>query len=133
MILSGQGSGSQEDTSFDKDDTEEEDVEILLKVLQERGEIVFSHNWEGGAGEYAVYVYKLDGEYYQYDMYQEEADGPFDSLIEALSDEMLTVTGATTRISCREMDFDTLAGLLGADATASEPVDVNDRDWLPEA
>jgi hypothetical protein len=50
MILSGQGSGSQEDTSFDKDDSEEEDVEILLKVLQERGEIVFSHNWEGGAG-----------------------------------------------------------------------------------
>jgi hypothetical protein len=46
---------------------------------------------------------------------------------------MLTVTGASTSIMCKAMDFDTLAALLEWDDTASEPVYVNDRQWHPDA
>lgn len=122
-----------EDWDDDDDDDEPGDPENpeLVKKLEDHGVAVFRHYWEGGAGAYATYVYKLEGAYYLYDMFDGTVGDPCSTLLEALTDEALTVTGATTEIDCTELDFDTLSDLLNADDTMDEPVFVNGRDWPP--
>ena len=122
-----------DDEEWDDDDDEPGEPENpeLVKKLEDHGVAVFRHYWEGGAGAYATYVYKLEGAYYLYDMFDGTVSDPCSTLLEALSDEALTVTGATTEIDSTELDFDALSDLLNADDTADEPVSVNGRDWPP--
>ena len=108
-----------------------------LAIVQERGEVVFSHLWEGGSGMYGRYVYLFGGNYYPYDMYEEAEGGSidsYDSLQEALlHSDFLSVSSATVSIASSELSFEELAAMLNPDDTSrGESISVNNEPWRPE-
>lgn len=123
-----------EDAWDDEDEEEEGDGDDeFVQELRERGKCVFTHEWEGGAGAYASYVYKLGEDYYAYDMFEESVSGPFDALEIALPDEWLVVSSATVGIESSELPFEALTKMLTVETDAEDVITVNGKEWTTGA
>ena len=110
-----------------------------IALLQESGEQVFCLEWEGGMGAYARYVYKLNGAYYGWDMFDAANDGrPVMGAYETLQGAVegcnfQHVEHSTRRVDSAELSFEELVSLLKPWYSGGyESILVNGRKWVPE-
>lgn len=97
--------------------------------LQSKGRLVYTIVTEEGSGMWGQYVYKLDGQYYSYDMGDDEVDGPYSSLVNAAP---LNVGPATSSVTSSELTKDELKAILNTDyMRPGDVISVNGSDWLP--
>jgi hypothetical protein len=121
---------------------DELDHEACLKVLSElifeEGEIVFRLFWDsGGPGRGAdeELIYKFRDLYWPHssDYFlsgPEGFSGPFDSLDEALAEDLFVVTDATVSVTCKELSAEELVKRL--QVATEEPghtVELNRQLW----
>ena len=102
---------------------------LLIELIQEQGEIVYSHFWESGApgaGADCETVYRFYGCYFARDS-NAGFSGPFATLDEALQEGgLVQVTSATVSIACDELSTTALiARLTILDAEVGQMVTIN--------
>jgi hypothetical protein len=102
---------------------------LLVDLLQEQGEIVYSHYWESGApwaGAECETVYRWHECYFARDSH-EGFSGPFATLDEALQEGgLVQITSATVSIACDELSTTALiARLTILDAEVGQMVTIN--------
>lgn len=102
-------------------------------VLEE-GELVYSLYWDsGGPGAGAEYesVYLWEGQYFAVLSYEEEMQGPFATLREAIEAcELTYVNEAVEAIDSTELRAAEIAALLRTDAeTSLQRLTINNEEW----
>ena len=93
----------------------------MIDRLEEEGETVFQHNYEGSGGLWGLVVASLDGEFWAYDSGDREPSGPFPDLRSALEENstghpFLTVGSSSEGVS--------------SDLSTEELLDLLDVSWL---
>jgi hypothetical protein len=103
----------------------------ILERLRREGTIVYRHETDEGrpGGAWADYVYELDGEYWTYLSGDEELDGPFGDLDDALSASFdissVSVSHDSTESTAAEM-----ASQMSLDfASEGDTVRLNGEEW----
>ena len=64
----------------------EDELNAIMDRIEEEGETVFQHNYEGSGGLWGQVVKSLDGEFWAYDSGDREPSGPFPDLRSALEE-----------------------------------------------
>jgi len=64
----------------------DDELNEIMDRLEEEGEAVFQHNYEGSGGLWGLVVASLDGEFWAYDSGDREPSGPFPDLRSALEE-----------------------------------------------
>ena len=97
----------------------------MIDRIEEEGETVFQHNYEGSGGLWGRVVAFLDGEFWAYDSGDGEPSGPFSDLRSALEENstghpFLTVSPSSESVSS-DLSTEELLNLL--DVSWLEPED----------
>ncbi|WP_026370077.1 hypothetical protein [Kallotenue papyrolyticum] len=111
-----------------------DELDFDVDTILEEGELVYSLYWDSGApgaGADSEAVYLWDEEYFAVLSYEEEMQGPFATLREAIEAcELNYVNESVEAIDSTELRAAEIAALLRTDAeTSLQRLTINNEDW----